>query len=148
MPRFAHVFLFYFENEDFRSIIGNTSKAPYLNSLLRRASLLANFYAEEHPSDGNYLALAGGSTFGIPLTDPLEENPRYTIDARNIGDLLDSAQESWKGYLQSADGPCDDTVHGVYWNDDLPILYFRDVREQHGVLLGAPACRSVRLPMT
>ncbi len=130
VPRFAHVFLFYFENEDFRSIIGNTSKAPYLNSLLRRASLLANFYAEEHPSDGNYLALAGGSTFGIPLTDPLEENPRYTIDARNIGDLLDSAQESWKGYLQSADGPCDDTVHGAYWNDDLPFLYFRDVREQ------------------
>jgi len=130
VPRFAHVFLFYFENEDFRSVIGNTVDAPYLNGLLPRASLLGNFYGEEHPSDGNYLSLAGGSTFGIPLDDPLEENPRYTIDARNIGDLVTAARESWKGYLQSANGPCDDTVHGSYWNDDLPMLYFRDVRDR------------------
>jgi hypothetical protein len=130
VPHFDHVFVYYFENEDFRSIIGNTIEAPYLNSLLPRASLLADLYAEEHPSDGNYLALAGASTFGIPLTDPLEENPTYTIDAPNIGDLLDAAHESWKGYLQSANGPCDDTVHGWYWDDDLPFLYFRDVRER------------------
>jgi YVTN family beta-propeller protein len=130
VPRFQHVFLFYFENQDFRSIIGNTRQAPYFNSLLPKGSLLANFYAEEHPSDGNYLALAGGSTFGIPLKDPLEENPRYTIRARNIGDLIDAAHESWKGYLQSADGPCDDTVHDQYWNDDLPMLYFADVRDR------------------
>ncbi len=96
----------------------------------RRASLLADFFAEEHPSDGNYLALAGGSTFGIPLDDPLEENPQYTIQARNIGDLVDAAHETWKGYLQSANGPCDDTVHGYYWNDDLPMTYFADVRDR------------------
>ncbi len=129
VPRYSHVFLYYFENEDYGSVIGNFAKAPYLNSLLPRASLLADLFAEEHPSDGNYLALAGGSTFGIPLTDPLEENPHYTIDARNIGDLIDHAHESWKGYLQSADGPCDDTVHGPYWDDDLPFFYFRDVRQ-------------------
>jgi len=130
VPRFDHVFLFYFENEDYRKIIGNKRQAPYLNSLLPRSSVLASFFAEEHPSDGNYLALAGGSTFGIPLTDPLEENPQYTIDARNIGDLVDAAHESWKGYLQSAAGPCDDTVHSSYWDDDLPFLYFRDIRDR------------------
>ncbi|MFZ0172726.1 MAG: alkaline phosphatase family protein [Acidimicrobiales bacterium] len=130
VPRFDHVFVYYFENEDFRSVIGNSLQAPYLNSLLPRSSLLADLYAEEHPSDGNYLALAGGSTFGIPLTDPLEENPTYTINARNLGDLLEAAHESWKGYLQSANGPCDDTVHGWYWDDDLPFLYFRDVRKR------------------
>jgi hypothetical protein len=100
VPRYQHVFLFYFENEDFGSVIGNTRQAPYLNRLLPGASLLASFYAEEHPSDGNYLALAGGSTFGIPLNDPLEENPGYTIAARNIGDLANAAHETWKGYLQ------------------------------------------------
>jgi hypothetical protein len=62
--------LFYFENQDYSQIIGNTKQAPYLNSLLRQGSLLSQFYAEEHPSDGNYLALADGSTFGIPLDDP------------------------------------------------------------------------------
>jgi YVTN family beta-propeller protein len=130
VPRYQHVFLFYFENEDFHHIVGNTKQAPYMNSLLPQASLLGQFYAEEHPSDGNYLALAGGSTFGIPLDDPAEENPLYTIDARNIGDLVDAAHETWKGYLQSAAGPCDDTVHGYYWDDDLPMMYFADVRER------------------
>jgi YVTN family beta-propeller protein len=130
IPHYQHVFLFYFENQDFGSVIGNTKQAPYLNSLLPRASLLANFFAEEHPSDGNYLALAGGSTFGIPLTDPLEANPRYTIRARNIGDLAGAAHRTWKEYLQSANGPCDDTVHGYFWNDDLPMAYFADVRDR------------------
>jgi YVTN family beta-propeller protein len=132
VPRYQHVFLFYFENEGFSSIIGNRRQAPYLNSLLPRASLLASFFAEEHPSDGNYLALAGGSTFGIPLTDPLEENPQYTIRAPNIGDLTNAAHETWKTYLQSANGPCDGTVHGNYWDDDEPMTYFADVRDRPG----------------
>ena len=132
VPHYQHVFVFYFENQDFGALIGDTRRAPYLNSLLPSASLLANTYAEEHPSDGNYLALAGGSTFGAPLTDPLEENPLYTIRARSIADLLDAAHETWKGYLQSANGPCDDTVHGSYWNDDLPLLYFARIRNRPG----------------
>jgi YVTN family beta-propeller protein len=130
VPRYQHVFLFYFENSDFRQIVGNTRQAPYLNSLLPHASLLGQFYAEEHPSDGNYLALAGGSTFGVPLDDPAEENPQYTIGARNISDQIDGAHETWKAYLQSAVGPCDDTVHGYYWDDDQPMMYFADVRER------------------
>jgi YVTN family beta-propeller protein len=128
VPRFDHVFLFMFENQDFHAVIGNRRQAPYLNSLLAHGSLLSNLFAEEHPSDGNYLALAAGGVFGIPLTDPLEINPRYTVRARQIGDLLDGAHETWKAYLQSAAGPCDDTVHGYYWNDDLPFLYFPQVR--------------------
>lgn len=130
VPRYRHVFLFYFENQDYRSLVGNTARAPYLNRLIRSGSLLASTFAEEHPSDGNYLALAGGSVFGVPLTNPLEYNPLYTIRARSIASLLDAAHESWKGYLQSANGPCDDTVHGSYWDDDLPLLYFASIRRR------------------
>ena len=130
VPRYQHVFLFYFENEDYHQIIGNTAQAPYLNSLLSQGSVLSQFYAEEHPSDGNYLAVAGGSTFGIPLDDPEEENPQYTINARDIGDLIGAAHETWKAYTQSANGPCDDTVHTYYWNDDQPMMYFADVRDR------------------
>jgi YVTN family beta-propeller protein len=132
VPHYQHVFLFYFENLDYNQIIGNTKQAPFLNSLTKKGALLSQFYAEEHPSDGNYLAVAGGSTFGVPLDDPEEENPLYTIDARNIGDLIDARHETWKAYLQSANGPCDDTVHGYYWNDDQPMLYFSDVRGRPG----------------
>ena len=130
VPRYQHVFLFYFENEDYNAVLGNTKQAPYLNSLVPRSSVLANFFAEEHPSDANYLALAGGSAFGVPLTDPLEENSQYTIHARNIGDLIGARHETWKAYLQSANGPCDDTVHRNYWDDDEPMTYFADVRGQ------------------
>jgi YVTN family beta-propeller protein len=129
VPRYQHVFLFYFENEDVSDIIGNTKQAPYFNSLLKQGTSLTNFYAEEHPSDANYVAFAAGATDGLPPTDPEEENPLYTIDAPNIGDLVDAQGESWKAYTQSADGPCDDTVHGYYWNDDQPMLYFKDVRD-------------------
>jgi YVTN family beta-propeller protein len=130
VPGYQHVFMFYFENQDYDQVIGNLKQAPYLNSLTSQGTLLSQFYAEEHPSDANYLALAGGSTFGLPLTDPEEENPLYTINAPNIGDLVDGAGESWKTYLQSANGPCDDTVHGNYWDDDQPMMYFKDVRDR------------------
>ncbi len=128
VPGYQHVFLFYFENEDYGDIIGNVKQAPYLNSLRKDGATLSGFYAEEHPSDANYLAFAGGSAFGVPLDDPEEGNNLYTINARNIGDEIDAAHETWKTYTQSADGPCDDTVHGYYWDDDQPMLYFKDVR--------------------
>ena len=130
VPHFKHVFLIYLENQDYHAIIGNTKEAPYVNSLLPQSSLLADLFAEEHPSDGNYLAFAGGSAFGVPLDDPPEEYSLYTINARNIGDTVDEAHESWRAYLESANGPCDDTVHDYYWDDDLPMLMFKDVRER------------------
>jgi YVTN family beta-propeller protein len=130
VPRYQHVFLFYFENQDVDDVVGNWKQAPYYNALRSQGSELGQMYAEEHPSDGNYLALAGGSVFGIPLDDPAEENSQYTIDAPNIGDRVDAAGESWVAYEQSATGPCDDTVHGYYWDDDLPMMYFADVRDR------------------
>jgi YVTN family beta-propeller protein len=130
VPRYDHVFLFYFENQNVRAIVGDRRRAPYYNRLLSQGSELGQMYAEEHPSDANYLALAGGSTFGIPLTDPLEINSQYTIHAANIGDRINAAGETWKEYDQSSAGPCDDTVHSFYWDDDLPMLYFADIRDR------------------
>ena len=141
VPRYDHVFLFYFENQDVHAIVGKRRQAPYFNSLLPQGSELGRFFAEEHPSDANYLALAGGGAFGIPLDDPLEYDSQYTIRARNIGDLVDAAHETWRAYNESAAGPCDDTVHGYYWNDDLPFNYFADIR-------GRPAyCAAHVLPL-
>jgi YVTN family beta-propeller protein len=130
VPHYDHVFLFYFENQDVHAIVGNRRQAPYYNSLLSQGSELGDFFAEEHPSDANYLALAGGSAFGVPLDDPLEYDSQYTIHAPNIGDLVDAAHETWRAYNESAAGPCDDTVHGYYWDDDLPFLYFADIRQR------------------
>ena len=128
VPHFDHVFFTVMENQNFNDVIGNTAEAPFLNSLLSRGSLLGSFFAEAHWSDPNYLAFSGGSAFGI-LHDPIEGNPQYTIDAPNIGDLVENAGETWKGYAQSANGPCDNSIHGAYYNDDMPFLYYRDIKD-------------------
>ena len=39
----------------------------------------------------------------------------------NRGNLF-AGGESWKAYPQSANGPCDDTVHDYCWNDDQPMM--------------------------
>jgi Phosphoesterase family len=140
VPGYDHVFVVMMENQDLHSIIGNTWQAPYINSLLARGSTLANMYGEVHPSDPNYLALAAGTPFAV-TGNPIETNPGYTISAPNIGDLVDATGKTWRAYYQSANGPCDNTVHDPYYNDDLPFLFFKDIKDD-------PArCRSHLLPL-
>lgn len=127
LPAYDHVFVVMMENQDYADIIGNTRQAPFFNSLLPRATNFGAMYAEVHPSDPNYLALSAGSTFKV-MGNPIEVNLSYTIDARNIGDLVEDAGKTWRAYYQGANGPCDNTIHDPYYNDDLPFLYFKDIR--------------------
>jgi len=60
----AQVAVIVMENEEYGGIIGSPS-APYINSLARRYALATGMYGISHPSLPNYLALTGGSTFGI-----------------------------------------------------------------------------------
>src|SRR6185437_14276756 len=91
VPRFDHVVLIMMENTDFGQVIGDTRDAPYMNSLAARGTLLANYQAVYHPSDENYLAIAGGDTFvrgGVYF-------PNLRVAAPNLGDLLEGAGRSW-----------------------------------------------------
>ena len=128
VPAYDHVFVVMMENQDRDSIIGNTKQAPFVNSLLSKGTSLASMYAEVHPSDPNYLALSAGTTFRV-MGNPIETNPAYTLDAPNIGDLVENAGKTWRAYYQSANGPCDNTVHDPYYNDDLPFLFFKDIKD-------------------
>ncbi len=64
VPAFDHVFVIVMENHSYSDIIGNTSQ-PYLNLLASQHGLATNYFAVVHPTLPNYLALIGGSTFGI-----------------------------------------------------------------------------------
>src|SRR5690242_8770414 len=64
-PNFAHIFMIVMENRNNTSIAGNPGAAPYINSLIAQYGLATNYAAVAHPSLPNYLALAGGSTFGV-----------------------------------------------------------------------------------
>src|SRR5260370_38873994 len=61
----AHVAVLVMENEEFGDVIGSRA-GPFINSLARQYALARNLYAVSHPSLPNYLALTGGSRFGIP----------------------------------------------------------------------------------
>ena len=139
VPRFDHVFLIMMENTDFRQVIGDQKDAPYLNALAARGTLLANYQAVYHPSDENYLAIAGGDTF---VTGG-QYFPNIHIAARNLGDLLESAGKSWKVYEQGMGMPCNTTTHydKYYEPDDAPFFNFTDIRAN------AVRCRAHLLPL-
>ncbi len=126
VPRFDHVFLIMMENTDFRQVIGDRKDAPYLNALAARGTVLANYQAVYHPSDENYLAIAGGDTF---VTGG-QYFPNIHIASRNLGDLLESVGRSWKAYEQGMGVPCNTTTHydKYYEPDDAPFFNFTDIR--------------------
>lgn len=124
VPGFDHVFVVYMENEDYGNIIGNTSQAPYINSLLGSGTSLSRSYATTHPSDPNYMALAAGGLYG------LHDNSvsTTTINAPNVGNSVEGAGKTWKAYVDGANGNCDYGQHGYYYPDDVPFTYFQQFK--------------------
>src|SRR5439155_5373893 len=59
VPPSSHVFLLVEENHSYSSVIGN-SPMPYLNSLAKKYGLATQFYANTHPSIGNYFMMTTG----------------------------------------------------------------------------------------
>jgi hypothetical protein len=123
VPAFDHVFVVYMENQDYNGIIGN-SAAPYINSLIPSATVLTQSYATTHPSDPNYVALAGGGLYG------LHDNSvgTTTINAPHVGNRVEAAGKTWKAYVENANGNCDYTSHGYYAPDDVPFTYFQNFK--------------------
>lgn len=66
------------ESEGYNAIIGS-QYAPILNALARDYGIAANYRGVGDPSEPNYVAMLGGSTFGIASDDPYWF-PHHTID--------------------------------------------------------------------
>jgi phosphatidylinositol-3-phosphatase len=64
LPTPAHVVIVVEENRSQAGIIGNRS-APFINALAAGGAMMAQSFAETHPSQPNYLALFAGDTFGL-----------------------------------------------------------------------------------
>src|ERR1022692_3091687 len=54
-----HVFIVMLENHSYSSVIGNSSM-PYLNGLAHSYAYASSYYANTHPSIGNYFELTTG----------------------------------------------------------------------------------------
>ena len=97
IPAADHVFLVLLENHSFSEVIGNPAM-PYLNSLASRFSVATNYFANTHPSIGNYFLLTTG------LIESNDDAFTGTIADDNIVRALAGAGKTWKAYMESLPG--------------------------------------------
>ena len=99
VPAFSHIYVIVMENHEYGSIVGS-SHAPYINALIRRYGLATSYTAVSHPSEPNYLALWGGSTYGI------HDDAIHNIAGRNLSDQLGLHRRTWHVYAQDLPKVC------------------------------------------
>jgi acid phosphatase len=124
-----HVYLVVLENHSYSSIIGNKSM-PWLNALVSRYAYATAYYANTHPSIGNYFELTTGEI--------ITNNDGYSkpVTADNIVRHLLSAGKTWKEYsegLPRIGYTGGDT--GEYIEHHNPLSYFSDVRNSSNEIL-------------
>jgi phosphatidylinositol-3-phosphatase len=59
VPRVGHVFVVVEENANYADVVG-TGAMPYLDTLIGRGGLATQYYANTHPSIGNYFLMTVG----------------------------------------------------------------------------------------
>jgi acid phosphatase len=123
VPASNHVFLLVEENHRYSDVIGSGAM-PYLSSLASKYGLATQYYANTHPSIGNYFML----TTGQILTNNDSDCGTYSSD--NIVRHLIAAGKTWKSYAQSLPSVgytgCDT---GAYVKRHNPFSYFNDVAD-------------------
>lgn len=121
VPAVDHVILVVLENHSFSQVIGS-SAMPFFNSLASRNSLAGNYFANTHPSIGNYFMLTTGN---IETND---DNFGGTIGGDNLAAALTGVNKTWKAYMESlpsAGYTGGDT--GLYIKHHDPMVYFDSV---------------------
>jgi hypothetical protein len=95
LPTPAHVVIVVEENRSQANIIGNQS-APFINALAANGAMMAQSFAETHPSEPNYLALFAGDTFGLKKdTCPVDGG-----NLPNLGSELLAAGYTFTGFAE------------------------------------------------
>lgn len=121
VPRSRHVVVVVEENHGYSSVIGNPAM-PYLNSLVKQYGLATQYYANTHPSIGNYFMMTTGQI--------ITNNDYYngTVTADNLVRHLLNAGATWKSYAEGL--PYVGYVGGdtgLYIRHHNPFTYLSDV---------------------
>jgi acid phosphatase len=109
------------ENQSYSRMVGN-SAMPFLNSLIDSKSSADNFFANTHPSIGNYFML----TTGRVITN--DSSFSGTVSVGNLVRELTAANRTWRVYAESLPSvgyTGGDT--GAYAKRHNPFAYFSDV---------------------
>jgi hypothetical protein len=122
------VFIILMENHNWSAIKGDTTDAPYINSLLLTGSYTDQYYNPPgiHPSEPNYLWLEAGTNFGI-LNDNLPSSNHQSTTAHFVTQLK-NAGISWKTYQENITGTtCPETNSYPYAPKHNPFAFFDDI---------------------
>lgn len=123
VPAIGHVAFLVLENQQGDKILGNPS-IPYLTSLAMQNGYAAQYFADVHPSLGNYFMM----TTGQIISNDLDFNG--VVDVDNLIRHFNALGKIWKAYLQgipnvgyTGDGPY------PYAKTHSPMAYFSDIRD-------------------
>ncbi len=123
IARVQHVVIVVMENLDYADVVGSAN-APYINNtLIPEGGLATKYYANLHPSIGNYFII----TTGIPFS--VDDGFTGVVTTDNVVRQLDAASRSWKVYAQSlpSQGYLGGNVY-PYLRRHNPISYFQEVQ--------------------
>src|SRR5664279_2578272 len=99
------------------------SGMPYLASMADTYGRTSAYQAVAHPSLPNYLALIGGSTFGVTDDRPPADHP---VNGNSDLDLALAAGTTAKAYIEDMPGRCVLASGGDYAVKHNPWAYFKD----------------------
>jgi acid phosphatase len=116
-----YVTLVVLENVNYADVVSSVN-APYLNSLIAQGALATSYYANVHPSIGNYFMMTTGEMASTVDTYS------GTVSPPDMATELTLAGESWKVHAEGIPGvgyTGGDT--GTYLKRHNPFSYFTDV---------------------
>jgi phospholipase C len=121
MPIYNHIFVIVEENKGYDQIMSHPQWSPVIHRLASEYGSATEFYGEVHSSEGNYLAMVGGDTFGIHDDDAFychagvkdrfcedSAKPGYAdhdVTTRSLMDQLADKGLTWKGYFEDIPAP-------------------------------------------
>jgi hypothetical protein len=94
---YDHVVLLVEENSEDVDVLGNP-QLPAFNDVANSYGVATQYFGTTHPSEGNYVSMLGGDSYGIRDDDAYRT---HTVDQPSLMDQLDEAGLSWKGYFQT-----------------------------------------------
>ncbi|PYV27680.1 MAG: hypothetical protein DMG24_04075 [Acidobacteria bacterium] len=114
LPAFGHVVIVPLENNAYSSVVSSPSM-PYLNSLISQYGLATQYFANTHPSIGNYFMLTTGQ---ILTNDDSQTPSSFPVSVDNIAHQIEVAGKTWRDYPETS---------GSYIVRHDPLQYFTNI---------------------
>jgi acid phosphatase len=130
IPSVQHVVIVALENTNYSQVVGSPN-APYLNSLIAKGGLATNYYANVHPSIGNYFFM----TTGQDVTN--DDTFFGIVSVDNVVRELSAVSKTWKDYAEDLPkvGYIGPDIPPFYARRHNPLTYFSDVIQDPNALL-------------